>query len=263
MHSRRKEILADALDDVSFGFDGLPGLDEVVVQRAVGIHGDNLHVRIFFFQIFSDAADGAAGAHTANEMRDLALAVFPNFGAGGAVMRFRIALIVVLIRVVRIRNFTREFFCHRIVAAWIVRLDGGRTDDDLGAQCFQEIDFFLGLLVRCRENAFVTANRGDQRQAHASIAGSAFNNGATGLEQAFFLGIINHAHADAIFHGAAGIGEFGLDVDLRLQSLIDAVEAHKWRVANRFEDVVALHQLSRFLRRMTFSLTSYRGVPLL
>src|SRR6266480_1721292 len=102
-------------------------------RRAKTIHPDDFDAGIFLLQVFSHAADGAAGAYAANEMRDLALAVFPNLGTRGAVMSFGIAGIVVLVRVVRIGNLAGEFFRHRIVAARIFRLDGRGADDDFGA----------------------------------------------------------------------------------------------------------------------------------
>src|SRR5258708_6532423 len=263
IHGRGEEIFADAFHDVRLGLDGLPGLDELVVERTVGVHANNFDVGIFFLQVFSRAANGAAGAHAADEVRDLAFAVFPNLGTGGAVVRLGIHRVVVLIRIIRIGNLASEFFRYRIVAPGIFRLDGGGANDDFGAESFQEINFFFGLLVRGGKNTLVTANRRDQRQAHAGVAGSAFYNRAAGLEQAFLLGFIDHADADAIFHGAAGIGEFRLDVNLRLQAPIDAVQAHQRGVTNRFQNVVALHQSSRFLRRIAISLASSRGVPLL
>jgi hypothetical protein len=45
--------------------------------------------------------------------------------------------------------------------------------------------------------------------------------------------------------------------------VIDAVQAHQRCVTNRFQNVVTLHQSSRFLRRIAISLASSRGVPLL
>jgi hypothetical protein len=80
------------------------------------------------------------------------------------------------------------------------------------------------LLIGGGEHAFVTAHGGDQRQPHAGISGSAFDDGAAGLEHALFFGVVNHGDADAVFYRAAGIGELGFDVDLRLQTVIDAVQ---------------------------------------
>ena len=69
----------------------------------------------------------------------------------------------------------------------------------------------------------------------------AFDDGAAGLEQALLLGLVDHGDADAIFYGAAGVDVVGLDVDLRLQSLVDAIEADQWRASDGFEDVVTFH----------------------
>jgi len=46
-----------------------------------------------------------------------------------------------------------------------------------------------------REDALVSANRRDERQAHAGITRSAFNDRAPGFQKAFFLGFVDHADA--------------------------------------------------------------------
>ena len=162
-------------------------------------------------------------------------------------MGFGIHGIVILIGIIGIGNFAREFFRDGVVAARIFGLDGGGADDDFGAERLQQIDFFLGLLVGDGENHFVTANRGDERQAHAGIAGSAFDDGAAGLEQALFFGLVNHGDADAVFHRAAGIDVVGLDVNLRLQALVDAIQADQRRASDGLENVVTLHRVCGLL----------------
>src|SRR3989442_2797009 len=259
IHGRGEKVFADAFDDVGFGLDGLSGFDEVVVKRAIGIDADDFHVRILLFQVFAGAADGSARAQTANKVRDLSLTVLPNLRSCRLVMSFRIRGVVVLIRVIRIGDFPGEFFRDRIVAARIFRLDGRRADDDFGAKSLEEIDFFLGLLVGGGENTLVTAHRRDQCQAHAGVAGSAFDDRAAWFEQAFLFGIVDHADADAILDGAARVHEFGFNVNLGFQALRDAVQANQGRVPDRFQDVVALHQSSRFPRRIAFSLASSRS----
>ena len=94
-------------------------------------------LRIFLLEVSAHAADRSAGAHAANEMRDLPFGVFPNFRAGGAVVRLRVHRVFVLVGVIRIGNFARQFLRHRVVAARIVRLDGRGTDDDFGAESLQ------------------------------------------------------------------------------------------------------------------------------
>jgi len=97
------------------------------------------------------------------------------------------------------------------------------------------------LLVGDGKNHLVAAYRSDEREPHAGVAGSAFDDGAAGLEQAALFRIVNHGDADAVFHRAAGIGVVGFDVHLRLEAVIDAIEAHQRSAANGFQDVVAAH----------------------
>src|SRR6267143_790737 len=241
IHRCREKIFTDAFYDVRLGLDLFSRLEEIVVERTVGIDADDFDVGILFLQIFSHTTDRPAGTHAADKVRDFSFAVFPNFRARRLVVRFRIHWIVVLIGVVRIGNFTSELFCHGIITARIFRLDGRGANDDFGAERFQEIHFFLGLLVRGGENTFITAHGRNKRQPHAGIAGSSFDNRAAWFQQALLLGFVNHGDADAVLHGAAGIGKFRFDVNLRLQALIDAVQADQRRVADRFQNVVTFH----------------------
>src|SRR6266446_1942332 len=243
VHGGGEKIFADAFDHVGLGLHGLATFDEIVVKRAVRIDPNDLDLGIFFFQIFADAADCAARAHAANEVRDFAFAVFPDFRAGGAVMRFRIHGIFVLVGIVGIGNFAREFFRYGVVTTRIIRLDRSGANDHFRAQRLKQIHFFLGLLVGDSENHLVAAHGGDKRETHSRIPGSAFDDGAARLEQAFFLGVIDHGDADAVLHGAAGIDVIGLDVNLRLQALTDAIEAHQRRAADSLEYVVTFHAL--------------------
>src|SRR5580704_9527706 len=241
VHGRREKIFADALDHVSLGFHLFATLYVIVVKRADGIDADNLHLGIFFLEKFAGAADGAAGAHAANEMRDFSFGVVPDFRAGGEVVGLRVHRIVVLIWVEGVGYFARELFRHRIVAARIFGLDRRGTHDDFGAEGLQEVDFFLGLLVGDGENHLVAAHGGDQRQPHAGVSRSAFDDRAARLQQAFSFGVVDHGDADAVLYGAAGVDVVRFDVDLRLQTLVDAVEAHQRRAADGIEDVVTFH----------------------
>src|ERR1700733_14308262 len=149
--------------------------------------------------------------------------------------------VLVLIGVKRIRNFAREFGGDRIVAARIFRFDGGGTDDHFGAERFQEVDFFARLLVGDGEDDFVAAHAGDEREAHARVAGSAFDDGAAGFQFTSALGFVNHGDADAVFHGAAGIHVIGLDPDFGGRIFREAIQADDRRVADGFQNVLALH----------------------
>ena len=136
---------------------------------------------IFFFQVAADAGDGAAGTDAADEVGDFSFGVLPDFRAGSAVVRVRVHGVLILIGIEGIGNFARELGGDGIIAARVFRLDGGGADDDFGAERFQEIDFFARLFVGDGEDDFVAAHAGDEGEAHAGVAGSAFDDGAAGL----------------------------------------------------------------------------------
>src|ERR1700730_8424325 len=110
VHGGGEEILANAFDHVGLGFHRLSALYEVVVQRSVGVDTDDFNAGIFLFEIFAGAADGAACAHAANEVRDFAFRVFPDFRSRSAVMRLGIHGVVVLIGVIGIWHVSGKFF---------------------------------------------------------------------------------------------------------------------------------------------------------
>ena len=180
-------------------------------------------------------------------MRNLAFAVLPYFRARRAIVGFGIHRVVVLIGIIRIGNFAREFLGYGIITPRILRLDRGGAHNHFRAQGFQQIHFLLGLLVRGGKHAFVAAHRRHQRQPHAGIPGSALDDRATGFQQTALFRIVDHGEANTVFHGAAGVREFRLHVHLRLEVLVNAVQPHQGRVPDSFQNVVALHPLSRSL----------------
>src|SRR6267143_1035877 len=90
IHRCREKIFTDAFYDVRLGLDLFSRLEEIVVERTVGIDADDFDVGILFLQIFSHTTDRPAGTHAADKVRDFSFAVFPNFRAGRLVVRLRI-----------------------------------------------------------------------------------------------------------------------------------------------------------------------------
>lgn len=247
MHGGRENVFADAFNDVGHGFADFAGLDEFIVERPDRVNADDFEGGIFFFEEFAGAGDCASGTHSADEMGDFAFGVFPQFGAGGVVVGVRVHGIFILIGIEGVGNFAGEFLGDGVVAARIVGLDGGGTDDDFGAEGFQEINFFAGLFVGDGEDDFVSAHGSDESEAHAGVAGSAFDDGAAGFEEAFALGFVNHPNADSVFYGAARVEVIGLDVDGRLDVFSEAIEADERGAADGFENVFAEHFVVRGL----------------
>ena len=124
---------------------------------------------------------GAAGADADDQMRDRAVGLLPDLRAGLLVVRLRVRQVVVLIRLPGVGDFLLEARRHRIVRARILRIDVGRADDDLGAERLQRVDLLLRLLVGRREDALVALDDGGDREAHAGVAGRAFDDRAAGL----------------------------------------------------------------------------------
>jgi len=69
----------------------------IVEKRALRIDADDLEVRVFFLQVLAGAGDRAAGPHAADEVRNFALGIVPDFGAGRLVMSLRVVGVVILI----------------------------------------------------------------------------------------------------------------------------------------------------------------------
>ena len=216
-------------------------VEEVVEDGACGIDADDFDVRVFLLEVTADSGDGPAGPHADDEVRDPALAILPELGAGGPVVTFGIGGIRVLIGMVGARNVVRELLDHLVIAARIVYGHSGRADDDLGAQGLEQIDLFLGLLVGHGEDGLVALDDGHQREAHAGVSRSALHNRAAGLEPSTALGLFDHGDGNSIFDAAARVQVVALGVHLGFRAAHDAVQLDERRVANGFEDVVVAH----------------------
>jgi len=65
------------------------------------------------------------------------------------------------------------------------------------------------------EHNFVAAIHSDQRQTDSRISRRGFDDGASGLEQAFFFRAADDADGGAVFYASSGIQVFQLGVDFR------------------------------------------------
>src|SRR6185369_16120362 len=113
-------------------------------------------------------------------------------------------------------------------------------DDHFGAKRPERVDLLLGLLVGRGEDALVAFHDRSDGEAHAGIAGGAFDDRAAGFEQTGFLRVLDHLHRHAILDRVARIESLdfrqhrGVDEAAR-----DPVDAHHRRVADCVEDGVA------------------------
>ena len=128
----------------------------------------------------------------------------PDLGAGGLVVGARVVRVGVLVGLpgARLRG---EPVADVVVGVRVLRGDGGRADDDLGAVRLEHVALVLADLVRADEDALVALGLGHHGQADAGVAGGRLDDGAAGLELAGRLRRLDHPGGDPVLHGAARV----------------------------------------------------------
>src|SRR5690606_12772584 len=236
--------LADPAGVVVFGEDG-----------AVRVAADHADGRILLLQVLPRPADRAAGAGRGDEVRDPPLRLLPQLGAGRAVVRLGVRLVVELVGQDRAGRLLGDPLGHHDVVVGVVGRDGGRGHDDLGAKRLEEPHLLLAHLVRDREDAAVALDRGGNGEPDAGVAAGPFDDDAAGAEPTLALGGLDDRRADAVLDRAAGVVELRLDVDRRADAVGHAVQADQRRPADRLEDVGVGGDVA------TYPLLDFHGLP--
>ena len=212
-------------------------MDVARIEGAPRVGADDLDLRVPLLQVLPRPGHRAAGPHADDEMRELALGLLPDLGAGRAVVGLGVHRVVVLVRQEPPGGLTGEPLGHLVVGLGRLRRDRARADDDLGAVRAEEIALLLALLVGHRADEAVALDRRGHREADAGVAARRLDDGPAGLEETAPLGVLDHEKADPILDGAAGIQVLELRDDRRPQPLADPREAHEGRVTDETEDV--------------------------
>ncbi len=152
-------------------------------------------------------------------------------------MSHGIAGVVVLIENVSVGQRLLEALGHADVALGRVPRGLGRRADDLGAEALQQVDLLGRHLLGQRDDAPVALDGGGQRQANACVAAGRLDERVSGLDAARRLGVLHHAHGNAVLHRAASVEVFQLAHNVALDALLghDAAGPHERRVANQLE----------------------------
>ena len=165
-------------------------------------------------EITSDAADRAAGADAAHEVRHRAVRLLPDLGPGLLVVRGGVRQVVVLVGLPRVRHLALEARRDRVMRPRILGIDVGRADDHFGAERLERVGLLLRLLVGRREDALVALHDRGDREAHAGVAGRALDDRAARLQLARALGVLDHPHGHAVLDRVAGVEGLELDEDV-------------------------------------------------
>ena len=100
-----------------------------------------------------------------------------------------------------------------VVVLWVLESDGGHRAD-VGAEQAQQVDLALRLGVGHVDDEVVALGAADVGEAYARVARGALDDGAAGLEEAGFLGVLDDEERGAVFHRAAWVLEFGFAEDV-------------------------------------------------
>jgi len=144
---------------------------------------------------------------------------------------------VVLVRVERAGRLLHDPLGRLVVAARIIRLDGGRADDDARAERAQPRHLFLRHLVGHHEHAGIAAQRRDQRQPHARVAAGRLDDRSARPQQAATLGVLHDVARHPVLHGTARVQVLALHEDLRADVAGDLLQLHDRRSPDRLQDV--------------------------
>src|SRR5690606_32768938 len=112
------------------------------------------------------------------------------------------------------RRLARDALGEVLVVVGMALGDVGPGQHHLRAHRLAVEDLLPAHLVRNRQDQLVALLLGHQRQADAGVAGRALGPGGTGRVVAALLGGLDHAHADAVLDGPAGILAFELEIEL-------------------------------------------------
>ncbi len=175
-----------------------------------------------------------------DEVRDPAVGVGPDLRAGGRVVAVGALGVGVLVRLPAAVDLLDQPVADRVVGVGVVRRDGGRGDDHLGAVGLEDVALVLADLVRAHEDAAVALALGDEGQADTGVAGGRLDDGAAGLERAGGLRGLDHAQGDAVLHGPTGVHVLHLGQHRGGDALGDDVELDEGRVPDEVGDVFGI-----------------------
>jgi hypothetical protein len=95
-----------------------------------------------------------------------------------------------------------------------------RRPDDLRPQRLEDVDLFVAHLLRQADDAPVALDRRRERDADAGVAARRLDQGVAGLDAAALLGVLDHALADAVLHGTAGVVVLALGEEVAREAVL-------------------------------------------
>src|ERR1051326_579233 len=176
------------------------------------------------------AGERAAGAAAADEGVDAAVHLLPDLRRRRLVMRLAVVDVLELLRHVRALDPARELLGLGNGAAHAGVL---RREHDLAAEGFHDLALLGGEMLGDAEDHAIAHAHAGEREADAGVARGRLDDRAAFFQEAVALGVGDHADADAVLDGAAGVEELELHEDV----LVNARKLKHRRVADEVEEV--------------------------
>ena len=170
-------------------------------------------------------------------MRDPALRLLPDLGAGRLVVRLGVDGVVVLVGEDGPRRRGHDGLRLLDVVLGVVGGHRGRHHDHLRPVGAQEADLLPRHLVGDREDAAVALERSRDREAHPGVPARPLDDHASRLQGPAPLRRLDDGEADPVLHRAARVEILGLSVDGSANPPGDPMQPHQGRPAHRLQDV--------------------------
>ena len=186
-------------------------------RRGSRLYSHHLDVRVLALQVLAHAGHGAAGAHACHKDIHLAVGVLPDLGAGGLDVGLRVGRVYELAG----DEGIRDLLCQLVgLGNGTLHAFGTLAQHQLCTVSLHQLAALHAHGLGHHDDDAVALGGCHSGQTDASIAGGRLNDHGTFLQQALFLGIIDHLFGDAILDRTGRIEVFQLSNDVGRQLLL-------------------------------------------
>ena len=178
------------------------------------LHRNNLNIGVLRLEVRAYTGERAARADARNENIDLAVRVCPDFRAGRLQMYRRVCRVRELARNVAVRGLLGEFLRLCNSARHTLCAFG---ENKLRTVSLQKVAALHAHRLRHGKDHLVTAGGRNRSEADARVAACRLNDNCAGLQEALFLGVIQHRLCDTVLYAACRVEILELRVNFRVQ----------------------------------------------
>ena len=230
-----KKSGAGALDFMRAGLESLAGESLGDDRRILRFDSDGLERGLAGLEGFHAACDRAAGPDRRDDNVHFSIRIAPDFLRRGFDVNGGVCGVVELLGHPGIWGLLNECFRLRDRAAHPL---GTRRENELRPQHGEECPALEAHRLGHGEDHFVSLGGRHEGQCDAGVSAGGLDDDRAGLENATLLSVLDHGHADAVFHATERIEKFTLERNRGGKPGGDAVELDERCAADCFDDVI-------------------------